>query len=48
MTPFLINYAAGDWPVGVDAAVAQERPIAANVFERFQIDIADQDFLAIV
>ena len=38
----------GDGRVGVDAAVAQERPVAADVFQRLQVDVADQDFFAVV
>src|SRR5208282_5014675 len=44
----LINQAVRDGRIGVDAAVAQEWPVAANVFQRFQIDVADQDFLTVV
>src|ERR1700694_3849627 len=44
---FLVYQAVGDGSVAVDAAVAQERPVASNIFQRFQINVAHQDFFAI-
>ena len=43
-----IDQAIGNRRVGVDSAVAQERPVAANFLESFQVDFADQDFFAVV
>ena len=43
-----IEQAIGNWCVGVDSAVAKEGPVAANVFEGLQVDVADQNFLAVV
>src|SRR5439155_26206231 len=34
-----------DPSVSVDPSIAQKRPVAANVFEPLQIDLADQNFL---
>src|SRR5579872_3692472 len=45
---FLVDQPACNRPVGVDAAVAQEGPVAAYVFERLHIHVADKDFLAIM
>jgi hypothetical protein len=35
-----IEQAIGDWGVGVDSAVAEEGPVAADVFEGLQVDVA--------
>src|SRR5580704_12452347 len=43
-----IEQAIGDRRVGVDSAVAEEGPVAADVFEGLQVDVADQDFFAVV
>jgi hypothetical protein len=43
-----IEQAIGDWGVGVDSAVAEEGPVAADVFEGFQVHVAYQDFFAVV
>src|SRR5580693_2504402 len=43
-----INHAAGDGSVAVDAAVTQERPVAANVFEVVQVHFAEQNFFLVV
>src|SRR5579862_6039562 len=45
---FLVDKPAGDGRVTVDAAIAQKRPVAANIFKRLKVDFADQDFLAVV
>src|ERR1700761_3260338 len=37
-----------DGLVGVDAAVAQEGPVAARVFEQAQVDLADEDLFLVV
>jgi hypothetical protein len=44
----LIEQAVGDGSITIDTAVAQERPVAADVFQRLQVDIADQDFFAVM
>ena len=44
----LSEVAAGDAAVGVDAAVAQEGPVAAGVFEQGAVDFGDEDFFAVV
>src|SRR5690349_21501600 len=36
----------GDGGVGIDSAVAEEGPVAADFFEGFQVDVAHQDFFA--
>ena len=43
-----IEKALGDGRVGVDAAVAQERPVAARLFNQRPIDLAEQDLFGIV
>src|SRR5580658_4182253 len=43
-----IDKAARDGRVGVDAAVAQERPVAARLFDVGKIDFADQDLFMFV
>ena len=43
-----IEKAAADGRIGVDAAVAEERPVAARVFKQREIDLANQDFLLFV
>jgi hypothetical protein len=43
-----VEEALGDGGVGVDAAVAEERPVAADIFEGLQVDVADQNFFAVV
>src|SRR3954469_22086200 len=45
---WLIDEPAGDRTVSVDAAVAQEGPVAANVFHLLGVDFADQDLLFVV
>src|SRR5436309_14152731 len=45
---FFVNHAAGDGSVGVDAAIAEEGPIAANLFQMAQVNFADQDFLFVM
>ena len=37
----LVDEAAGDAVVGVDAAVAEEGPVAAGVFLELEVDLAD-------
>ena len=37
-----------EWAVGVDAAIAQERPVAANVFTFCGVALDDQNFFLIV
>src|SRR5205809_692383 len=44
----LIDQSVCDGSVAVDAAVAQERPVASNVFQSLQVHVADQNLLAIV
>src|SRR5882672_7584258 len=50
LTLFLpsIEQTIGDGGVGVDAAVAEEWPVAADVFEGLQVDVAHEDFFAVV
>ena len=36
-----VDKAAGDGSVAVDAAVAEKGPVAADVFQGLQVDIAD-------
>src|SRR6202035_4453918 len=43
-----INQPVCDLAIAVDATVAQERPIAANLFHGSQIDRADQDFFFVM
>src|SRR5713226_6935762 len=43
-----VNHAAGDGSVGVDAAIAQEGPIAANLFQVAQVNFAEQDFFFVM
>ena len=43
-----VQHAAGDRSVAVDAAVAQEGPVAANVFQVMQVDLAKQNLFLIV
>jgi len=38
----------GDGAIAVYAAVAQEGPVAANVFDAFEIDFTDQHFFFVV
>src|SRR5205823_4533955 len=44
----LIQEPMRDASVAVNAAVAQERPVAAHVFKMLQITLADQDFFLIM
>src|ERR1700722_2378765 len=37
-----------DRSIRIDPPVAQERPVAADIFEGFQVDVADQNFFAVV
>src|ERR1700739_194606 len=46
--PRVIEEAAHDGAVGVDAAVAQEGPVAARVFEQAQVDFADEDLFLVM
>src|SRR5450631_3382761 len=43
-----VDQPVSDGGVRVDAAVTQEWPVAANIFQRFQVNIADENFLAVV
>ena len=43
-----IEKPAGDAAVGVDAAVAQEGPVAPGLFERVGIALRDQDLFAVM
>src|SRR4029077_20799302 len=43
-----IDHPVRDGRVAVDAAVAQEGPVAANVFELAQVDFGREDFFLIV
>jgi hypothetical protein len=43
-----IEQSIGDWRIGVDSAVAEKRPVAADIFESFQVHVADEDFFAVV
>jgi hypothetical protein len=43
-----IEQTIGDRGVGVDSAVAEEGPVAADVLEGLQVDVADQNFFAVV
>ncbi len=43
-----IEQAICDRGVGVDSAVAEEWPVAADVFESLQVDVAHEDFFAVV
>src|SRR6266852_3208074 len=43
-----IDQPAGDLGVAVDAAVAQEGPVAADVFQGVQVDFAYQNFFLVL
>src|SRR5215471_6353980 len=43
-----VDHTACNGSVAVDAAVAEERPIAADIFHCLHIDLANQDLLAVV
>src|SRR4051794_5904244 len=43
-----IEKTLGDGRVGIDAAVAQERPVAARVLEEGQVNFADNDLFLFV
>src|SRR6201999_664035 len=43
-----VEKALGDRRVGVDAAIAEKRPVAARVFEQRKVDLADQDLFRVV
>ena len=43
-----VEIATGDPGVGVDAPVAEKRPVAAGVFEEFGVDFGDEDLFLIV
>src|ERR1700733_2531215 len=43
-----INQPVANGGIRVNPAVAQERPVAANIFQSLQIDISHQDFFTIV
>ena len=44
----LVEIATGDAGVAIDAAVAEEGPVAAGVFEEFGVDLGDEDLFLIV
>lgn len=41
----LLAPAFGDVGVGIDAAVAEERPDAAEIFDLLEVDVVEEDFL---
>ena len=43
-----IEEAARDGRVGIDAAVAQERPVAARLFNQAGIDFGEENFFLVV
>src|ERR1039458_322218 len=43
-----IQEPAGNRRISVDSPVAQKRPVAADVFESFQIHVAYKDFFPVV
>src|SRR5258708_5933173 len=43
-----VEEAAGDALVGVDAAIAEEGPVAAGVFEQFEVDLRGEDLFLVV
>src|SRR5258706_8377491 len=43
-----IEQTIGDWRVRIDSAVAEEWPVAADVFEGFQVDVAHQNFFLVL
>src|ERR1700738_2320894 len=43
-----VKEALGDGRIGIDAAVAQEGPVAAGVFKQRHIDLADEDLFFFV
>ncbi len=43
-----IDQPAGDAAIAVDAAIAQEGPIAPDVFQRLQVDFTYQDLFFVV
>ncbi len=43
-----IKEAPGDAAVRIDAAIPQERPVAACVFEQLRIDFGDEDLFRVV
>src|SRR5215472_17616219 len=45
---FLVDESIGNGSVAVDTSVAQERPVATDVFECLDIDVAHEDFFAVV
>ena len=45
---YRIEKALCDRRIGIDAAVAQEGPVAPCFFNQVQVDLAQQDFLSIV
>jgi len=44
----IVDQAACNPRVAVDAAITQEGPIAACVFDQFQVDLAEQGFFLVV
>src|SRR5215831_210138 len=44
----LVEQSIRNGRIGVNAAVAQERPVAANLLQRSHVDLADQNLLAIM
>ena len=45
---FLVDQPVGNGCVAVDASIAQKGPVAPDVFECLQIDVANQDLFAVV
>lgn len=43
-----VEEAAGDALVGVDAAIAEEGPVAAGIFEEFEVYFGGEDFFLVV
>src|ERR1700730_16861223 len=46
--PVSIDQPVGDVGIAVDAAVAQEGPVASDVFQNAEVDLAHQNFLVVV
>jgi len=43
-----IDQPTRDWGISVDSAVAQERPVAADIFQCFQVDFAHEDLFFVM
>ena len=43
-----VEKTARDGGIGIDPSVAQKRPVAPRLFEQSEIDLAQQDFFAIM